>query len=290
MRGLGGLVGLAVCVVAAASVEGAIAPYPDDEADTAVLYHLDEAMGAQSADATDYVVADAAGNVPLRTDVVGLGMSPFEDVSGPGGLGTAMTSRTNRRAFRQGIVDVGTLFATDQFTIEAWVKAPDPLSWFDEPLSMIFSVLGAGEIQFAVKVDESGERLYLKYEGGAAAVLSDELDIDDQVWYHAAVVYDDHGAGTPNDSTVTFYFTPEHSFGNGVQAFGQFSGLEDLDELVGPTWHVAVGERYGANNFNGYIDEVRYSNVVRNFSGVIPESGSLVALGIALLGMRRRRS
>jgi len=290
MRGLGGLVGLVVCV-AAASVQGAITPYPGDDADTAVLYHLNEPSGTQSSGPADYVVTDARGNVPLRTDVVGLGMSPFEGVNGPAGLGAAMTSRTNRRAFREGVVGVVTVFATDQFTIEAWVKAPDPLSWMDEPLSMIFSVFDGGEIQFAIKVDESEERLYLKYNGRATALLSDELgDIDDQAWYHAAVVYDDHGAGAQNDSTVTFYFTPEDSFGSGVQVVGQFSGLEDLEALGDDNGHVAVGERYGAYNFNGYIDEVRYSNVVRSFSGVIPESGSLVALGIALLGMRRRRA
>ena len=122
------------------------------------------------------------------------------------------------------------------------------------------------------------------------------MTFDTETWYHAAVTYDDNGAGTLDDSTVAFYLTAEGSYGSGLYQVGQETGAEDLD-VLGATGFVLVGETFnpddpdnGADNFNGYIDEVRYSNVVRNFSGAIPESGSLVVLGIALLGMRRRRA
>lgn len=290
MKQMGGAIALlvAACIVAAPRAEAAIAPYVSDS-DTAVLYHLDEAAVTKSADTADYVISDVDGNVTLRTDV---GVSPFDETDGPGGLGTAMTSWTIwKRAFRESGTDTS-LFSTTQFTIEAWVRDPGTLGGdLGTDLNTIFRVAGAGDIQFAVETIADEKKLRLKYNlpAGTSTLYSDAVTFDSEAWYHAAVTYDDHGAATPDDSTVTFYFTPESSFNLGAQEAGQHANAEDL-EAFATAGLLSIGETFRVDNFNGYIDELRYSNVVRNFSGAIPESGSLVALGIALLAMRRRRS
>ena len=284
MRGLGGLVGLLLCL-AAASVQAAITPYTPD-ANTAVLYHLDEATGTASTGPTDYVVVDATGNVPLRTDLA----SPFDGTNGPDELATAMTSWTSwKRAYRDSGADTS-VFSTTQFTVEAWVRDPGTLGGgLGTDVNTIFRVAAAGDIQFAVEDVSDEKKLRLKYNrsGGTTTLYSNTVTFDSEAWYHAAVTYDDNGAGTPDDSTVTFYLTAEASYHSGLQPAGQATGAEDLEGLTG-SGLVSVGETFGADNFDGYLDEVRYLNGVRSGGGPIPEPGATVFVGLLALSLSKR--
>ena len=149
----GGMVALLLFALMSAHAGAAIVPYVPD-ADTAVLYHLDEAAGTKSANVADYVISDADGNVTLRTDV---GVSPFDGTTGPDGLSTAITSYAGwKRSFRDSGADTS-LFSTTQFTVEAWLRDPGTLPGVDTSINTIFRVAGAGDIQFAVE-DVSGEK------------------------------------------------------------------------------------------------------------------------------------
>ena len=290
-RASGGTVVVLLLALTSARAGAAIMPYVSD-ANTAVLYHLDEPTTAMSANVADHVISDVDGNVTLRTDV---GVSPFAHpvsggaIPGPGGLSTAMASYAGwKRAFRTSGADTS-LFSTTQFTVEAWIRDPGTIPDAGTNLSTIFHVAGAGDIQFAV-IEISGEKkLRLKYNlpSGTSTLLSDAVTFDSEAWYHAAVTYDDHGSGTANDSTVTFYFTPEGSFNAGVLQAGESTNAGDL-EAFATAGLLSIGETFGTDNFNGYIDEVRYSNVDRFGEAVIPEPAGLGVLGIALLALRRR--
>ena len=286
----GGMVVLLLLALMSGRAGAAIAEYTSDD-DTAALYHLDEALGTKSTVPVPYPVIDEAGNVPLGTDLA----SPFDDVDSPDDLDTAATSYAAwKRTFRAGGINAKDVFNTEQFTIEAWIRDPGTPPASDTGINTIFSVLSAGEIRFAVTEDEKRLSLFYNLPGGVDDVeyVSDDdaVSFENNTWYHAAVTYDDHGSDAADDSTVTFYFTPESSFSSGFQQVGVHTGTEDLAGFAdNDSGHVAVGERSGSNNFNGYIDEVRYSNVVRPFGAVIPEPGGLGAVGLALLALRRRR-
>jgi len=288
----GGMVVSLLVVLVSARAGAAITPYASDP-DTAVLYHLDEAIGTASSGLDPYPVIDETSNVPLGTDVT----SPFEEVDSPDDLGTAVTSYADwQRTFREGGLNAKDFFNTEQFTIEAWIRDPGTLPGADTGVNTIFSVFNAGEIRFAVVEDGAEKRLSLLHNrpGGAGDVeyLSDDnaVTFENNTWYHAAVTYDDNGPSVADDGTVMLYFTPESSFSSGFQQVGFHIGADDLEELDdNDNGHVAIGERFGSHNFNGYIDEVRYSNVVRAFGAVIPEPGGAGAFGLMVLAFRRRR-
>ena len=292
-RGIAGLLIVAVCALGAPAY-AAIAPYDGSEPDTAVLYHLDEAADTKSSGPDPYPVVDDAGHVPLGTDVT----SPFDQVDSPDDLGTAVTSYAGwKRTFRAGDVDAKSVFSTEQFTIEAWIRDPGSPPAVDTGINTIFSVFNAGEIRFAV-IEAGGEKkLSLLYNlpggAGTAEYSSDDdaVSFEPGAWYHAAVTYDDHGSGAADDGTVTLYFTPESLFDSGPQEVGTHVGAMDLEAFAAnSSGSVAIGEQYGSHYFNGTIDEVRYSNVVRALGPAIPEPGGLGLLGPVLLAFRRRRT
>jgi len=289
----GGMVVSLLIVLMSARAGAVIAEHKLDD-DTAVLYHLDEAAGTKSSGLDPYPVIDEAGNVPLGTDVE----SPFKDVAGPDDLGTAATSYAGwQRTFRESSINAKDIFSTEQFTIEAWIQDPGTVPDGGTGVNTILSVLSAGEVWFAVTEDEKRLSLLYNYnlpgvETGKVEYLSNDhaVNFKDGVWYHAAVTYDDNGPGAVDDSTVTFYFTPESSFSSGFQPVGHHTGAKDVTEFAdNDSGHVAIGEWFGSHNFNGYIDEVRYSNVVRALGAVIPEPGGAGAFGLMVLAFRRRR-
>ncbi len=284
--GIAGLAMMAACVLGSRG-RAAIAPHVSDP-NTVVLYHLDEASGTASAHAADYVISDVDANVTLRT---GVGVSPFDGTTGPDGLGTALTSWTDwKRSFRDSGTDTS-LFSTTAFTVEGWVRDPGTLGGgLDTGVNTIFRVAGGGEVRFGVKESGGEKKLFLIVDVATVDTefLSDPVTFDTEAWYHAAVTYDDNGAGTADDSTIAFTFTSEAAYNSGLQSAGGATGAADLD-VFSSSGICSIGETSGDDHFNGYLDEVRYSNVVRDSAERIPEPAGLGALGLALLATRRRR-
>jgi hypothetical protein len=272
--------------LAAGPASAAITPYTPD-AQTAVLYHLDEATGAYSTGS--YIDDSSANNLDLRSPSGD--SSPFLGVAGPSGLGTAATLTTDTtRAFRFGSDDIGDNLSFDQFTIEAWVRNPSGTN------PAVFYVQDSGAAQrvfFRLNQTTAGAAVQLVYNnattGTTTLTSSTRTVLAPDAWYHVAVTYDDQGDTAAGDSVVTFYLTPETS-SDRVEV-GSFTGRADLKPLSGSGELLEIGGSGGNNELGGDLDEVRYSNVVRDSFNLIPEPGSLalVSLGALMLVRRRQR-
>ena len=292
-----------------------VAPYANNDPDTFLLYHLNEATGLHSGGGGDFFIADASGrNQHLRTnyDTNNPGSntsdptrSPFDGVAGPPGLGGAATSNTssgyNQRMYRIGSADMNGI-NTETFTLEAWVRNPVP-----DAYAGIFRVGdGAnGLIQFGTNINGDRLRLAGFFDNAQGSrqfreyVSTETVTFEPDVWYHVAVTYDNQGGATPDDSLINFYFDSIDDIGGQPTRPG--TQLGDTLTVVFDVWpfasttsgEVRVGEWNNDQHFNGDLAEVRWSNVVRSeFNLAVPEPAAwlllLSALGCGLLARRRR--
>lgn len=272
----------------------AITAYSND-ADTAALYHLDEATGTYSANTGDYVIADSSSNSQdLRTNAVAAG-TPFLGVTGPAGLGTAMTQTSSRRAYRVDNVN-GSLFNTQTFTIEAWIRNPTLGGY---PTIFRVDDVGQGEaVNFSLDNNATTPTLRIGFFNSAgtwtAYTSTATVSLDTDTWYHVAVTYS--GDGTGNDSSLEFFFDSENDLGastRGGTKLGTTVVADDITALTSTGSDIWLGESAANAHLGGNIDEVRWSNTVRtefNLAAVPePSSAALIGLGGLALILRRRK-
>ncbi len=276
-----------------------VQPYANDS-DTALLYHLNETTYQVSTSTTDYFIDDSSSNKHLRTtkiDVDGSDAagSPFQGVSGPNGLGVAANITSARRMLRVG--EALPTLSTTTFTIEAWIRNPglngDGIFRVnDDPTG------SCPLVQFQILADSKLKLIARDSDNGVLGVNSTQaVTFSADTWYHLAVTYDNNGLATDNDSTVEFFCDPVTSLGAssraGTKLGDTIESLKDLKAFAASTGQIWAGE--GGGNLDGDIDEVRYSNVVRDtFNLAVPEPGSVVLLLSGLLAMalvlyRRKR-
>ncbi len=279
-----------------------VVPYADNEAGTALLYHLDEPTGRHSMSPGTTFIADTSGNgQDLRTNydtsnpgstTSNPGLSPFDGIASVNGLGKAMTHTVSQRAYRVNNANTS-IINEDTFTIEAWIR-PDTVSSHRGILRVDDD--GAGLIQFGLF--DSKLRIAGFTTGGFQQILSTVVyPFQADQWYHVAVTYDDAA------NEVTFFVDPETNIGSpATRAATQLGSTiaTGIDwrafDAAGDIW---VGEYEEAWHFLGDIDEVRWSNVVRDAfnlsaeAAVIPEPATMCALGMAIAGLggyiRKRR-
>ena len=273
--------------MAAVPIDAAITPYSPD-ADTAALYSLNNPTGDLST--SSYIDDESTNELDLRSNA---GTSPFLGVSGPDGLGTAaIYTGATARTFRFGANDVGAALDFETFTIEAWVQNPTGIN------PTIFYLQDGGSPQQRVffrinQSDTLGSALQLVYTnagGTTTSLTSNRFTLDQDEWYHAAVTYDNQGSATANDSVVNFYLTPESD--SDRNSVGASTGAADLKPLAANGQLLEIGKAGGNNELGGNLDELRYSNTVRDSFNlnVIPEPGSMALLGLGGLMLMRRRS
>lgn len=277
-----GLAASAVAFVPLASA--AIMPYTADS-DTAALYHLNNATGDFST--SSYISDSSANGLDLRSPTGG--SSPFLGVAGPDGLDTAATfTPATTRAFRFGDNTLNSKLEFDQFTIEGWVRNPTGLN----PAIFYLQDQGASQrVFFRLNQNASGAAVQLVFNnastGTTALTSATRTVLAADTWYHVAVTYDDQGATTANDSIVNFYLTPVTS--ETRVSVGGATTVADLKALGATGQLLEIGGSGGNNELGGNLDELRYSNTVRDSFNLIPEPGSMTLIGLGALAILRRR-
>lgn len=282
-------------------------PYVAD-ADTELLFSLDEPVGTSSSGLPDLFIVDDESAMAWNLRTEGL---PFEGTAGPPGLATSARCDETLglvRSINSDVTDLS-LLETGTFTIEAWIHDPTPEEFEDrmsifqastESFSTIDQFLffqliegpGADEQQLRFVFESAG--------GGAIQLYSDPFStLAPDTWYHVAITYDDQGSTTANDSVVRFFLDSEQEIGEpGTRAgtlVGEVSPVGDVmpfdgslngDFFVG---QVTIGTR---RSLGGEIDEFRYSSVVRDTFNLVyvpePRPVALQLIGACALGILAR--
>jgi hypothetical protein len=283
-----------------------VLPYPNNaDPNVAVLYHLNERTGRHSQQPGNNWIGDGSGNGQhLRTNwdtsnpssmTSNPGLSPFDGVAGPPGLGTAMSQTNIQRAYRNGNANMN-LFNTQTFTMEAWIRNPAS-SNFPGILRVDDNQGALGLIQFGL--DGNGDQLRLAGFGADGAfrayVSTETVAFEPDTWYHVAVAYE--GDGTGNDSLVRFFLDSEHDLAEaitrpGTQLGDVLTAVQDFRPFAGVTnGDIWVGELQGANHFFGDLVEVRWTNAALSEFNLAwsPEPTTLLLFGTGGLVLLRRR-
>ena len=253
-------------MLATVTVCGAIAPYAADD-QTAVLFHFN---------------AQAERN-PLTVSGMPDGQSAF--CEGPDGLSSALlTGETRTASLLGGKADVSG-FNTKTFTVEAWIRWSEPRAGFNG----IFRVddgLASGKIRRSlVQLVYNGKTKQFELgfigakSGAYQTAKSAELDLAVNGWVHVAVTYD--------NGKVQFYADPDTkrdylASRPGTPLGGPVTAGEIRTFEADGKGQLAVGGFANIGSFGGAMDEVRWSNGVRQqFSLMEGEPQSEEAPGIA---------
>jgi len=262
---------------------GPVTPYTAD-ANTVVLYHLDESSGATTA-------VDSSGNgMDLSA-----GVSPFAGDSGPDGLGTSADfsdENPNKQLVRTLSASELAQFSPTQFTVEAWVRNPDSDK---TDHNGIIAYRNGGTDRFQFTINQDAIRLdYIRDDTDAfySGATSGALTWNEDEWYHVAVSYDANTAAT-GDSIIKFYRNSVNDTSQIANLVATLTNQPDLTPYsVGGRLRLGGFDGIGRRNFGGLLDEVRYSNgVLESFNLAVPTPAALPA-GLALMGLvtlRRRR-
>jgi len=157
---------------------------------------------------------------------------------------------------------------------------------------------GGGQLSFLC-IEESSGNPFIE---APIPTVGDHAFVADE-WYHVAASYDASGTGT---GYVKLYWTrlsvlpgEANELTDTTVTNGLGGGADQLADIDG-TAYFYVGGRHGTSedNLHGLVDEVRISGAVLGpdefiFSSegsAVPEPAGLGLIGLALLGLRRRRS
>lgn len=273
----------------------AVGPY-GPRPTTAVLYHLDDAVGGT-------VAADASAHgLDLASSA-----SPFAGNNGPANLGASagrFASNTMGLSKTLNAAEAAA-FDLEDFTIEAWVRNPTDLSVIggaEHSGILYYRGGGGGRFQFSVvsRTSDGAGKLHLgtqrASDGAWYPIETGYLDWEEDTWYHLAVTYD---SNTPaaNDSIVKFYLTPIGLDTHYAELIATVEGVLDLQTLNGGgTLRLGNFDDILGRTFRGDLDEVRYTNAVLgpyDFNvAIVPEPAACLLLvigAIALVPVLRRR-
>lgn len=259
-------------------------PYTSD-ANTLGLWHFDDVAGSSGPFLDS---GPGANHGTLTNGVAAPVVSGAGTATGVGMFGNALARQiggVNWGSVPDDNVDMEYGGFPQGMTIEAWIR-PNP----DD--------VGAGVERYIAGKRANGgawnlglinSKLFFEantQSGYVGWAPGNELSAN--TWYHVAAVYAENYTDGWNEH-VLFYVN-----GTLIGDFDYDDNNSLNGQLVQNGQALSIGAHGGQDpgtHFRGQIDEVRYSNIVREFGPAVPEPAGalLAALGAIGLGLRRRK-
>lgn len=133
--------------------------------------------------------------------------------------------------------------ASDNFTISAWIKHPDPISSASDYIITKSSAAGATFQGYKLYMDDSGDLCFRVGDGtDMASACTSGVDFDDGSWHYVAGVK----AGT---TSITLY----------IDGLSRATATPtSVDSLANSgTFYVAVDSDAAADEWRGFLDEIK---------------------------------
>lgn len=231
-------------------------PYLAD-ADTMLLYHLDETGGSMASDSSGN---DRHAKYGVGVTIGQPGMADFSAAANANGASNAVIHWADTGRGRSSFLYPA---ATWSFTFEAWVKLTNATFAAEAVVFAVQPSVG-NKVDYRLTIeprDDAFRPLGLVFrDSGADRASSGPLTWDTNMWYHVAVVVRQSGGR----ATYHIYRTPMHT----TAAIAVASGIGDgITPAAGSDDRIiSVGNYYakdGSRCFRGLIDEVRYSSLAR---------------------------
>lgn len=262
---------LSVLLIITGHMKAAVIIQPD--ANTVLLWRLNEASGNTYADASTHVFTGTGFDVAAGQITDGQ----------PGILGNAVSmGGTTGRNFIKNSSISSTNFAAGNFTLQIWVENP-LLSGADATTGHVIAAqrnTGSGFVDWSLGLTTTGALTLFGNNGGSLALTSSALTWNSNVWYNVSLVADTTGGVT----TYTVYRAANGASALTLVATGtgyvpENIGANGVFSIGGDSNSTAVGRRFG-----GLLDETQYSNVARDQAYLLSSIPEPNVVGLSLLG------
>lgn len=288
-----GLMAAAVAaLVSGRSADAAIVPYTGTEPGTVALWHFNESAGSGTA-------VDASGNGRDLT-VTGTGAAISVPAPSLPGFGNTFstTGDTGGIARHNNVAVADLVGANGEFSVDMLVKINDQTG-FKYLFTLEKDGTNSTNRVLHVWYYKSGDTYVVELENVGGSTVPFELPDDGpnavnyDDWFHLGITYSGDTDATTN---LTVYWTKADPSNTEANLLGTGKWTGDLKDANATDIGVGNSSRNTGTtaSFNGLIDEVRFSNVVRDkdsFIFQVPEPSSyiLVAIGASVMGMLRMK-
>ena len=255
-------------------------PFTPD-ANTMGLWHFDEVSGSNTA----YDASANNNHAVIDPNATAYGVGPLDPnltwTPGKFDTGTWTEYPTNVGSLVAPQDKPGegnsSLFIDGDFTIEFWMNAPvegtPGLSWQDYILSK--------EDGSVFNVRFVGQHIEMGWYGGGWNNVADVTDISLNEWHHVAITVENNIGALNDRANINFY----------IDGLPSSSWLDQPNVQDDPAYGYDLvihgpGNGHPFNVYRGQLDELRISNVVRDY--VIPEP-SMMLLALGALAFFRKK-
>jgi hypothetical protein len=244
------------------------------DADTVILWHLNEGSGSTTADAAPVLGGSNNGTI-----------SPGDTIwTSSGRFGNGLLSTANYTTGYLGTTPIGSgLFAGQKFTLDAWIK-PTSIDAAGGSYIMGFDDMIGGAAGAFFRLEPGGNNLrfaVFNVISGFGYTQTDLLlnvgagvNMLDGTWRHVAATYD--------NQTMKIFLDGVELGSTTTQTYFQLAEPLRFTAAGSRGWNPDAADGY---RYMGYIDEIRVSNIARTEFSVVPEPSAFALAGLGGLGL-----